>query len=318
MAGRAGAPDDSGRYARRGLSAVHGRERLRARAARPAASTSSISAIPNNPTGATLTKPRRWPRWVDWAREHRRRHHLRRGLRGLHPRGRGPALDLRDRGRARGRHRVPRLLEDARGSPARAARTPSCPRSCDRRHGQRASASASTRLWFRRQSTKFNGVPYVIQKGAAAVYTDEGQAQVRALVDYYMENTRIIRDGLEAAGLTVYGGRNAPYIWLRTPRGLSLLGLLRQAPERGSRGRHAGLGLRALRRGLFPADRLRLARANPGSDRAHQDSAVALALRALSNPEARRGPLRVRRPRARRRRSVCRLHTPRPACQRWE
>ena len=76
-------------------------------------------------------------------------------------------------------------------------------------------------LWVRRQSTKFNSVPYVIQKAAAAVYTDEGQREVRALVDFYMENARIIRTGLESAGLTVYGGRNAPYIWVKTPAGLS-------------------------------------------------------------------------------------------------
>ncbi len=76
-------------------------------------------------------------------------------------------------------------------------------------------------LWLRRQSTKFNGVPYVIQRGAAAVYTDEGQRQARTLVDFYMDNARIIREGVEAAGLTVYGGRNAPYIWIKTPAGLS-------------------------------------------------------------------------------------------------
>jgi LL-diaminopimelate aminotransferase len=79
-------------------------------------------------------------------------------------------------------------------------------------------------LWLRRQSTKFNGVPYVIQKAAAAVYTDEGQRQVRALVDSYMDNARIIREGLEAAGLRVYGGRNAPYIWVKTPPGLDSWG----------------------------------------------------------------------------------------------
>ena len=70
-------------------------------------------------------------------------------------------------------------------------------------------------------STKSNGPPYVIQKAAAAVYTPDGQKQVRALVDHYMENARIIREGLRAAGFTVYGGSNAPYIWLRTPAGLS-------------------------------------------------------------------------------------------------
>jgi len=79
-------------------------------------------------------------------------------------------------------------------------------------------------LWVRRQSTKFNGVAYVIQRGAAATYTPEGKTQVRALVDFYMENARIIREGMEAAGLTVYGARNAPYIWVKTPPGLDSWG----------------------------------------------------------------------------------------------
>jgi LL-diaminopimelate aminotransferase len=76
-------------------------------------------------------------------------------------------------------------------------------------------------LWLRRMSTKSNGPPYIIQKAAAALYTPEGQKQVRVLIDYYMENARIIRDGLAGAGLTVYGGRNAPYLWVRTPAGLT-------------------------------------------------------------------------------------------------
>jgi LL-diaminopimelate aminotransferase len=75
-------------------------------------------------------------------------------------------------------------------------------------------------LWLRRQSTKFNGVPYVVQRGAAAVYTDEGRKEVRGAVDFYMENARIIRDGLGAAGFRVFGGENAPYIWVKTPAGL--------------------------------------------------------------------------------------------------
>ena len=74
-------------------------------------------------------------------------------------------------------------------------------------------------LWTRRVNMKSNGQPYVIQRAAAAVYTPEGSKQVRALIDFYMTNARIIRDGLAAAGFTVYGGRNAPYIWFRTPAG---------------------------------------------------------------------------------------------------
>lgn len=77
------------------------------------------------------------------------------------------------------------------------------------------------KLWNRRQSTKFNGVSYPVQKAAAAVYSEEGWAQVKEVIDYYMENARIIREGLESAGITCYGGRNAPYIWLKTPEGSS-------------------------------------------------------------------------------------------------
>jgi LL-diaminopimelate aminotransferase len=75
-------------------------------------------------------------------------------------------------------------------------------------------------LWQRRVGMKSNGPPYVIQKAAAAVYSPEGVKQVRALVEGYMASARVIADGLTAAGLTVYGGRNAPYLWLRAPAGL--------------------------------------------------------------------------------------------------
>ena len=74
-------------------------------------------------------------------------------------------------------------------------------------------------MWMRRQSTKFNGTAYVIQRAAEAVYTPEGGEQVRALVGYYMNNARVIREGLERAGLEVYGGTDSPYIWFRTPGG---------------------------------------------------------------------------------------------------
>ncbi|HEY9794027.1 MAG TPA: LL-diaminopimelate aminotransferase [Leptolyngbyaceae cyanobacterium] len=77
------------------------------------------------------------------------------------------------------------------------------------------------KLWNRRQSTKFNGVPYIVQRAAEAVYSEEGQAQIKALVSFYMENAKIIREQLTAAGLAVYGGVNAPYVWVKTPNGLS-------------------------------------------------------------------------------------------------
>jgi LL-diaminopimelate aminotransferase len=76
-------------------------------------------------------------------------------------------------------------------------------------------------LWNRRQCTKFNGVPYIIQKGAEAVYSDEGQKEIKELVKYYMNNAKLIREGLTEAGFEVYGGINAPYIWLKTPNNMT-------------------------------------------------------------------------------------------------
>ncbi|MTJ54133.1 LL-diaminopimelate aminotransferase [Anabaena sp. UHCC 0253] len=77
------------------------------------------------------------------------------------------------------------------------------------------------KLWNRRQSTKFNGVSYIIQRGAEAVYSEAGQSQIKALVSFYLDNAKIIREELTNAGLKVYGGVNAPYVWVQTPHGLS-------------------------------------------------------------------------------------------------
>lgn len=74
-------------------------------------------------------------------------------------------------------------------------------------------------LWNRRQCTKFNGTSYITQRGAEAIYTSEGRQQIQETIRYYMENARIMRQGLQAAGFQVYGGVNAPYIWLKTPEG---------------------------------------------------------------------------------------------------
>jgi LL-diaminopimelate aminotransferase len=76
------------------------------------------------------------------------------------------------------------------------------------------------RLWSRRHTTKFNGVSYPVQRGAAAVYTEAGRREIRANIDAYMANAGVIRRGLTDAGLEVFGGVNAPYVWVRTPKGL--------------------------------------------------------------------------------------------------
>lgn len=85
---------------------------------------------------------------------------------------------------------------------------------------QRGGVSLNS-LWFRRQSTKFNGVPYIVQRGAEAIFSPEGQKQIKATIDYYMNNAAVILEGLKKAGLTVYGGVNAPYIWASTPDKMS-------------------------------------------------------------------------------------------------
>lgn len=75
-------------------------------------------------------------------------------------------------------------------------------------------------LWNRRQCTKFNGTSYITQRAAEAVYTEEGKKQIKDTIDYYLENARIMREGLSEAGLKVFGGVNSPYLWLKTPDGV--------------------------------------------------------------------------------------------------
>ena len=72
------------------------------------------------------------------------------------------------------------------------------------------------KLWNRRQSTKFNGVSYPVQKAAAAIYTEEGKKEVEEVIAYYLENAKIMRESLAEIGYEVYGGVNAPYVWVKT------------------------------------------------------------------------------------------------------
>lgn len=220
MAGRGGAPDAQGRYA--GLvylpcSADTGFE--------PPLPDRHVDLIylcyPNNPTGAVMTYAA-LSRWVDWARRERavilydaayeayvREPGVPRSIYEVDG-AREVAIELRSFSKTAGftgtRCAFTIVPKDLHGTSAT---------------GERVSLNA---LWFRRQSTKFNGVPYVVQRGAAAVYSAEGARQVRQQVDFYMENARIIREGLEAIGLRVHGGRNAPYLWVKTPAGLDSWG----------------------------------------------------------------------------------------------
>jgi LL-diaminopimelate aminotransferase len=76
-------------------------------------------------------------------------------------------------------------------------------------------------LWLRRHTTKFNGVSYFVQRAAEAVYSEEGRRQVNEVIAYYLNNAKIILDGLKEAGITAYGGVNSPYVWMKTPGDLT-------------------------------------------------------------------------------------------------
>jgi LL-diaminopimelate aminotransferase len=216
MAGRAGAPAGEGRYDRLVYLPCTAENDFQ-----PALPDRRVDLIylcyPNNPTGAVLSR-NALSRWVEYAR-------------------RSQAVILYDAAYAAYIRdpEIPRSIFEIEGARDVAIEFRSfsktagftgtrcaftvVPREAQgfSRAGERVSLHA---LWLRRQSTKFNGVPYVIQRAAAATYSPEGQQQTRALVDDYMENARVIREGLTGAGLDVYGGVNAPYLWVKTPGGV--------------------------------------------------------------------------------------------------
>jgi LL-diaminopimelate aminotransferase len=217
MAGRGGAADVSGRYADFVYLPCTAENDFQ-----PALPERHVDLIylcyPNNPTGAVMTRST-LRRWIAYAREHEAvilydaayESYIRdpeiphsiyevEGAREVAIESRSFSKSAGFTGLRLAYTVVPRELQGRTSS------------------GRRLSLNE---MWLRRTSTKSNGPPYVIQRAAAAVYTPEGQKQVRVLTDYYMDNARLIRDGLTAAGLTVYGGSSAPYIWARTPAGLS-------------------------------------------------------------------------------------------------
>ena len=173
---------------------------------------------PNNPTGTTISRSE-LKKWVDYAREH-------------------GALILYDAAyEAYIRHEdVPHSIYEIDGAREVAVEFHSfsktagftgircgytvVPRNLTVRTstGQLVSLNA---LWTRRQSTKFNGTSYISQRAAEAVYSEEGRREVKAMTDYYMHNAEQMRDSLGSAGLTIFGGEDAPYLWVKTPDGLS-------------------------------------------------------------------------------------------------
>ncbi|MEG6611623.1 LL-diaminopimelate aminotransferase [Pseudoclostridium thermosuccinogenes] len=173
--------------------------------------------FPNNPTGMTLTKEQ-LKAWVDYARENK-------------------AIILFDSAYEAFIHEkdVPHSIYEVEGAREVAIEFRSfsktagftgtrCAYTVIPKEATAYTASGEAcslnRMWYRRQATKFNGVSYIVQRGAEAVYSEEGQQQVKELIGYYMENARIIREGLQSIGIQVFGGVNSPYIWLKTPKGM--------------------------------------------------------------------------------------------------
>ena len=247
MVGRTGPADDRGRYANLVYLPCTAEN-----AFTPALPTERVDVVylcyPNNPTGAVATRET-LQRWVDYAREHDTLilfdaayeayitdpalPHSIYEMEGA----RDVAIEFRS------------FSKNAGFTGTRCAFTV-VPKSLtgSTRKGSRQSLHA---LWNRRHSTKFNGVPYIIQRGAEAVYSPEGRQQTRALIDFYLENARLLREGLQAVGVEVYGGVNAPYIWLKTPGGASSWDFFDQLLTRGHLVGTPGSGFGASGEGYF-------------------------------------------------------------------
>ena len=217
MAGRTGPADDHGRYAR-----IYYMPCIETNGFLPRLPEGRVDLIylcfPNNPTGA-VAEGKDLQAWVDYAR--------RQGATLLYDSA-YEAFITEDR--------IPHSIYEIPGAKECAIEFRSLSKTAGFTgtrcaytvvpkavvaHTAAKKAVSLNQLWHRRQTTKFNGVSYPVQVAAAAVYGEEGKSQVRQLIDYYMENARIIRNTLTLARFSVYGGINAPYIWLKTPRGLS-------------------------------------------------------------------------------------------------
>jgi LL-diaminopimelate aminotransferase len=215
MAGRTGAVGPDGRYP--GLTYLVGTE---ANGFQPAPPSEPVDVVylcsPNNPTGTVATRAQ-LESWVAWAKandaiilfdaayeSYISDPSLPRSIYEI-PGARDVALELRSFSKRAGFTGVrcaflvvPKTVTGVGAD------------------GTRVSLNA---LWARRHTTKFNGASYIVQRGAAAAYSPEGLAQTTAQIAFYMENARLLREGLTAAGFTVFGGVHAPYIWLRTQGG---------------------------------------------------------------------------------------------------
>lgn len=173
---------------------------------------------PNNPTGTVLTKPQ-LKRFVDWARENGAIIIYDAAYRAFVTTPDVPLSIYEVEGAKDVAIECNSFSKTAGFTGTRCAYTiiPHTVCGLDAK-GDKVSLNA---MWKRRMATKFNGVSYPVQRAAAAVYTPEGQKQIKAVIASYMENARIIRESLTEQGFTVFGGTDAPYIWLKVPDGMT-------------------------------------------------------------------------------------------------
>lgn len=217
MAGRTGAAGEDGRYT--GISYLPATE---ATGFAPMPPKEPLDVVylcsPNNPTGATFTRDALHS-WVDYAKKHDsliifdaayeafiRDPELPHSIYEI-PGARDCAIEMRS-------------YSKTAGFTGTRCAFMVVPKSV---MGKTSSGEAVSlhQLWNRRHCTKFNGVSYPVQRAAAAIYSAQGRAEIAEIVDYYMENARLIRQGLSEIGIRCWGGDNAPYVWLKTPGGSS-------------------------------------------------------------------------------------------------
>ncbi|MBP3513741.1 MAG: LL-diaminopimelate aminotransferase [Elusimicrobiaceae bacterium] len=172
---------------------------------------------PNNPTGSALTRAE-LKKWVDWALEHNSVILFDSAYEAFISDEDVPHSIYEIPGAEKVAVEFRSFSKTAGFTGTRCAYTV-VPKALEISDGNGGKASLNA-LWLRRQTTKFNGVPYIVQRGAEAVYSPEGFKQTREVIAGYKENALVILDALKSAGITAYGGQNAPYVWLKTPAGL--------------------------------------------------------------------------------------------------
>lgn len=246
MAGRTGAPDDSGRYS--GITYLPCTEESGFMPSLPDQRVDLVYLCsPNNPTGA-VTPRAELKKWVDWARAN-------------------DAIILFDAAYERFiTEDLPRSIYEIEGARECAIEFRSFSKTAGftgircayivipkelRGKDSKGGAVPVAQLWNRRTNTKFNGVSYPVQRGAEAIYSAEGAKEVQANIDYYMANATLINDGLSKAGFTTFGGVNAPYVWLKTPDGRDSWQFFDELLERANVVGTPGSGFGACGKGYF-------------------------------------------------------------------